>query len=228
MPEPLRQLVEVLRDVRNAQFHPDLTRSGYKAGPSVSASNEFVEDGCSSSQEQSGGTSVVAHANEGKGTIVTSGDQIAAPVDVTSAAASVGWTSDEASANVHPVSDGKGIVMAPVEDTVRSVSLLSDQSDSDSDEAGSVASAEAFGLPATGLPQAEPWFAVREPLMLIQHVKLKTVRVRWQDHSRLLCGRIVASTYQVIGLSSDKPWPKCMQCFNLKELETYQEPLNPP
>ena len=45
--------------------------------------------------------------------------------------------------------------MAPVEDTVRSVSLLSDQSDSESDEAGSVASAEAFGLPATGLPQAE-------------------------------------------------------------------------
>ena len=93
--------------------------------------------------------------------------------------------------------------------------LLSDQSDSESDEAGSVVSAEAFGLPATGLPQAEPWFVVREPLMLVQHVRLKTVRVRWQDHSRLLCGRIVASTYQVIGLSSDKPWPKC-------------KPLNPP
>ena len=53
-------------------------------------------------------------ANEGKGTIVTGGDLIAAPVDVTSdgeseavksAAAPVGWTSDGASANAHPVDD---------------------------------------------------------------------------------------------------------------------------
>ena len=58
--KPLRQLVDVLRDVRNAKFHPDLTRSGYKANPSGSASHEFVEEGCSSSREQSGGTSVVA------------------------------------------------------------------------------------------------------------------------------------------------------------------------
>ena len=151
--EPLRQLVDVLRDVRNAKFHPDLTRSGCKANPSGSASHKFVEEGCSSSREQSGGTSVVAHANEGKGTSVTNGDLIAAPVDVTSdgeskavksaaapvgwtsegasanahpvAAASVGWTSDEASANAHPVSDGQGADVVPVEDTVRSVSLLS-------------------------------------------------------------------------------------------------------
>ena len=236
-----------------------MTRSGYKANPSGSASHEFVEEGCSSSREQSDETFVVAHADEGKGTSITNGDLIAAPVDVTSdgeskavqsaaapvgwtsegasanahpvddeAAASVGWTSDEASANAHPVSNGQGSDVVPVEDTVRSVSLLSDQSESESDETGSVASAEAFGLPATGLPQAEPWFAVREPLMLVQHVKLKTVHVRWQSHARLLCGRIVASTYQEIGLSSDKPWPKCMQCFNSKELETYQEPLHPP
>ena len=250
--EPLRQLVNVLRDVRNAKFHPDLTRSGYKANPSGSASHEFVEEGCSSSREQSGGTSIVAHADEGKGTSVTNGDLIAAPVEAVKsaaapvgwaasegasanahpvddeAAASVGWTSDEASANAHPVSDGQGSDVVPVEDTVRSVSLLSDQSDSESDETGSVASAEAFGLPATGLPQAEPWFAVREPLMLVQHVKLKTVHVRWQSDARLLCGRIVASTYQEIGLSSDKFWSKCMQCFNSKDLETHQEPLNPP
>ena len=130
------------------------------------------------------------------------------PVD-DEAAASVGWTSDEASANAHRVSDGQGAV----EDTVRSVSLLSDQ-----------VSRQRRRLASR--PRGFR-FAVREPLMLVQHVKLKTVHVRWQSHARLLCGRIVASTYQVIGLSSDKLWPKCMQCFNSKELETHQEPLNP-